>query len=97
MSVFQKFVKVDDHVAEINEEPWSLYWAEHKSGNLEFDNFLKNPLPSISAKLGMDLSGYRLQTIVANHQVPMLISAVCTLIMVMPEEKTIHMTIYKHA
>jgi len=39
------WVKVDNYVAEIREEPWSLYWKEWKSGSEEFEKFLHDPLP----------------------------------------------------
>jgi len=93
--VFQRFVKVDDHVAEVAEEDWSVYWAEHKSDTSDFQEFLRNPKPVLQERLGI-ADDYRIETTIVNHEIGMAISSVCSLISVFPRERLIYLLLYKH-
>ena len=90
------WVLIDDHVQEIANEPWSLSWREWKSGTKEFEDFLHNPLPVIKQDFPQVEADWRVVTEIVNHERSLLGSAVCNGCMIMPENKTVKLTLYKH-
>ena len=93
--IFRSIVKVDDHVREIAEEPWSLYWTEHKTGTQELDEFIKNPRPFLEEQLGIP-SNYRIETSLVNHQEGFLANVWCNICLVFPREELVYLIGYKH-
>lgn len=90
------WVKIDDVSPEINDEPWSLYWAEFKSGTDEYETFLHDPLTHFKDVFeGVD-DDWQVTTILANHQRPLTVSAHCWPTFVFPETKSILSVAYKH-
>lgn len=95
-TMFHKFVKIDDHVQDVAEEPWSLYWGESKTGTPDFEKFILDPLPVLVDRLGIS-DDYHVQTTLLNHHIPHSHTSVCSTMMVIPKEKRVVMTLYKHS
>jgi hypothetical protein len=93
----RRWVSIDEVSTEIREEPWSLYWREWKSGTAEFERFLHEPLSVLSEELDGVASDWSVTTQIINHDHGLGMTAVCSLAMVVPENKTALLTIYKHA
>jgi hypothetical protein len=79
------WVRIDDFVQEIRDEPWSMYWTEWKSGTNEFQNFLLDPLNTMIAD--------RIEAVSNSWSVNW---AVCTILIVMPQEKQVKVLLFKH-
>jgi hypothetical protein len=92
----QQWVKIDDVSQEIRDEPWSLYWAEFKSGTEEYERFLHDPLAHFKEVFDGVEDDWRITTVLANHERPMNITSHCWPTFVFPETKTIVSVAYKH-
>lgn len=90
------WIKVDDTVQDIDEEPWSLYWREWKSGTEEFETFLHEPLRVLTEQIEGCGNDWRVNTEIINHENGLVSTAVCTMVQVMPDLKTAKVTLYKH-
>lgn len=91
------WIKIDNFVREIAEEPWSLYWKEWKTGTREFEDYILNPLPHLAREIeGVD-SSWTVSSELLNHHIPHVSNAVCNVGMIMYEEKRIKLLFYKHA
>lgn len=90
------WVKVDNFVAEIKEEPWSLYWKEWKSGSEEFEKFLHDPLPVLVEQIEECQKDWKVTTEILNHHAGFLGTAVCSTGMFVPSSKSAKITLYKH-
>ena len=90
-----KSVKIDDYVEEVAEEPWSLYWSEHKTDSDDFDRFWRNPKEYLQQQIGVP-DDYQVETQVVNHQVGLMVDPVCRITLVMPREKRVLTLLYKH-
>lgn len=91
-----KWVKVDDFIREILEEPWSMYWAEMKSTSEEFLDFLKDPIKSLSSDIEDVDNDFQVTSEILNHDAGLTECAVCTVGIVMPIEKRVKIMMYKH-
>jgi len=89
--------KLDDVSRNIASEPWSLYWAEMKTGTPEFEQFLHDPLSSLVGAFSGVTKAWRVQTNILNHEEGLALSHACQLALVDPAKKTVYLTIYKHA
>jgi hypothetical protein len=87
------WVKIDDHVQEIAEETWSMYWNELAPS--EALEFLANPKDAL-VREGLIEEDYRIQTVVVNSEVEAAIPPTCCGILVFPEEKLALITAYRH-
>ena len=90
------WVKVDDFVPEIAQEPWSMSWYEWKTGTTEFEDFLKNPLPILIQDFPEVKPDWRVITEIVNHEKGFLGMACCSSCIVMPDSKTVRLVLYKH-
>lgn len=91
-----EWVKIDNVSREIEEEPWSLYWTEMKSESDEFEAFLRNPRESLMSGIREVRDDFAITTEHLNHEVGFRTSAVCQVVMVMPEERRVKVMTYKH-
>jgi hypothetical protein len=90
------WVKFDDLSSDIRDEAWSLYQGEAKSDSEYFGRLLRNPLPILMEELEGVESDWHVITNLINHHVSFEGDAVARTAMVMPEEKTVVLTFYKH-
>ena len=90
------WVRVDDSVPEIADEPWSLFWHEFKSDAVEFDRILKDPLSVLKQDFPEIDETWNINTELLNHQAGLLLSAVCSATFVFPEIKMVKILYYKH-
>ena len=90
------YVKIDDFVKEIADEPWSLYWSEMKSESDEFIEFMKNPLPVLQRSFPQVDSTWHIDTEIVNHQKGLLLTAVCQAAFIFDEIKLVKIIMYKH-
>lgn len=90
------WIRIDDHVKEIESEPWSLYWHEWKSVTQEFEDFLHNPLPVLEQEIVEVQSDWHVTTEVINHEIGLVSNAVCKLAMIIPSMKTVKIMFFKH-
>ncbi len=88
--------KLDDVSTNINNEPWSLYWSEIKTGTQEFEDFIHNPLGELTTVIGGINADWKVQTQMLGHEIGLLVDAVCRLVLVDPRSKTLYLTLYKH-
>lgn len=92
-----KWVRVDDFVKEILEEPWSLYWHEWESGTKEFEDFLLDPLSVLSKDISLvSAHAWTVSTEILNHESSLKSSIVCTILIAMPAEKRLKVLLYNH-
>lgn len=90
------WIKIDEQSPQIKAEPWSLYWREMKSESPEFRDFLLNPLPFLKAEVPEIDESYQISTNILNHEKGLVISAVCTMVTIIPDKKQVILTFYKH-
>jgi len=90
------WILVDDHLKEIADEPWSLYWREFKSDTDEFRSFLLDPKPILMNEIPRVSEDYQVSSEILNHEISLRYQAVCTLGIVMPDEKRVKLLFYKH-
>jgi hypothetical protein len=91
-----KWEKLDDVSQNIKDEPWSLYWNEMKTGTPEFEQFIHDPLSSLTGALAGVTQTWTVQTNILNHEAGLMVSHACQLALVDPGKNTVYLTIYKH-
>ncbi|MET7534765.1 hypothetical protein [Streptomyces goshikiensis] len=91
---FNDFVKIDDHVRQIKDEPWSMYWGEQQGDQAEL--FSRDPVAALKEQ-GIDAEGYQIQMMELNGST---VSSSgdwhCKIMMVLPEEKLAFVASYRH-
>jgi hypothetical protein len=92
----EQWVSIDAVSDEIRDEPWSLYWREWKSGTEDFERFLHEPLAVLGESFDAVADDWIVTTQVVNHQHGLNYTAVCTLAIVMPTNRSVLVTLYKH-
>lgn len=88
--------KIDAVAPYIADEPWSMYWAEFKSGTQEFEDFLHNPLEFYVENIEEVDDSWSIQTDILCHEHGIVESAVCKITFVLPKYKLVKATLYKH-
>lgn len=94
-ATFNDFIKIDDHVRQIGEEPWSLYWGE-MSGS-EFEKFSRDP-QGVLKDHGVNAEGCRFQILNLNANASRYGAAhiVCSSHFVMPDERAVFVVTFCH-
>ncbi|MBT2439759.1 hypothetical protein J7E93_06410 [Streptomyces sp. ISL-36] len=93
-AIFTDFVRIDDHVQQIQDEPWSMYWGEMRAG--EALKFIQDPVPALKER-GVDADDYSVQVNILNSEASAIpTQPICIVAMVFPNEKAAFITSYRH-